>query len=389
VNNFNDNNTMKLARIKNYSTQTESLIAITSDDKPAISEEIQNKWQKIVDLSAKIIGVPSGLITKLHERELEVFLTSKTEENIFKQNVKLDLGLGWYCETTAGTRDKLLIPNALKSKEWIGNPSIPFNMISYCGIPILWPDGEVFGTFCMLDNKENHFSELYKDLLVSLREIIQSDLNSILLYNRAQHDIFAKEAQLREVHHRVKNHFNLLISTLRLQSIFSSPDNNINTILNDVQSRITTISDIHDQLNRSMNLEKLLLGEYLNRLGKHIIEALGDKKIKYLCAWSEVETVPRISVPCGLILNELITNSLKYAFKSVGDPEISLLIKQENENLITLLYRDNGIGLPADINIDESNSLGINLIKYSVQQLEGNYKIVNDNGFVFQVEFKI
>lgn len=380
---------MKLAEIKNSATGSNTLVTITSDDKPNISEEMQNKWQKIVDLCAKIIGVPSVMLTKLHEKELEIFLTNKSKENIFQQNAKLDLGLGWYCETTAGSREELVVPNALEMEKWKDNPSIPFNMISYLGIPILWPDGEIFGTFCMLDNKENQYSELYKDILISLGEIIQNDLSSILMFNKAQQDIFKKEAQLREVHHRVKNHFNLLISTLRLQSSFSSPDNNIEKVLSDIQSRITTISDIHDQLYRSMNLEKVFLGDYLDQLGKHIIESLSDNKIKYTCAWSKVETSPKVSVPCGLILNELITNSLKYAFKYVDAPEISLSINQNSENELTIVYRDNGIGMSENFNIEDSNSLGMNLIKYSVQQLEGNYEITNENGFVFRVKFKL
>jgi c-di-GMP phosphodiesterase len=378
---------MKLAKIKNTATGLETLVTITSNDKPVISDDMLNRWQKILDLSTKIIGVPSGLITKLYEHELEVFLTNKSDDNIFVQNSEFDLGLGWYCETTACSRNGNLVPNALKDERWKNNPSIPFGMISYCGIPILWPDGEVFGTFCMIDNKENQYSDIYLDLLLSLREIIQNDLNTAVLYDKAQQDLVAKEVQLREVHHRIKNHFNLLIASLRLQSFVGSHDS-IETLLADIQSRITVISDIHDQLNRSLNLEKVLLGEYLDQLGKHIIENFGDKRINFSCAWPKIETTPRISVPCGLILNELITNSLKYAFTNVETMEISVSIKQENEKHLTMIYRDNGIGLPENFDIDNGNSLGLLLIKQSVLQLEGTYEIKNDNGFVFRMEFK-
>lgn len=83
---------MRIAKVKTENSPTEVLIAITSADKPEISDELQKKWQKVLDLAAKIIGVPSGLITKLHEEKLEVYLTSKTDNNIFEQNLKLDLG---------------------------------------------------------------------------------------------------------------------------------------------------------------------------------------------------------------------------------------------------------------------------------------------------------
>ena len=379
---------MKLAKIRNNETQSESLVAITSDDKPAISQELQNKWQKIVDLCAKIIGVPSGLITKLHEHELEIFLTSKNKENIFEQNVKLELGLGWYCETTTGTRNELVVPNALTMDKWKDNPSVPFNMISYLGIPILWPDGEVFGTFCMLDNKENEYSVLYKDLLVSLREIIQNDLNAVLQFHKAQQDIFEKESQLKEVHHRVKNHFALLISTLNLQSLFNTGEQSIESVLADVQSRITAISMIHDKLYHSMNLEQVSLGEYLSELGKHLIDHLSERPITLSWTSDEISAGAKISVPCGLILNELITNSLKYAFAKISSPLITLNIKKENDGII-LTYKDNGPGLPDDFDENTSSSLGINLLKNSVLQLGGEHYFGNEKGFVFRMKFKI
>ncbi len=240
---------MRIAKVKTENSPTEVLIAITSADKPEISDELQKKWQKVLDLAAKIIGVPSGLITKLHEEKLEVYLTSKTDNNIFEQNLKLDLGLGWYCENVAGTRSELVISNANKDDKWKeNNPSIPFNMISYMGIPILWPDGEIFGTFCMLDSKEHKYSDIYKELLVSLREIIQNDLQSILKHAQMENDLVIKDSQLREVHHRVKNHFNLILSTIYLESIKDQDDNSLKNVLSDIQSRISAISIIHDKL---------------------------------------------------------------------------------------------------------------------------------------------
>lgn len=381
---------MKFARVKTESSPNNVLVAITSDDKPEITEEMQNKWQKILDLAAKIIGVPSGLITRLNEHDLEVFLTSRTEGNIFEPQLKLELGLGWYCENVTGTREQLVLPNALESDKWKeNNPSIPFNMISYMGMPILWPDGEVFGTFCMLDKKENQYSEIFKDLLFSLREIIQNDLQSVMRYKQAQDDIQNKEVQIREVHHRVKNHFNLLISTLSLQSMLGTNDKNVESIIADIQSRITVISAIHDNLYRSTNSEMFSLGKYLEELGKHILITLQKRIIAFNCSSDNIIVPANISVPCGLILNELITNSLKYAFENTYSPSISLTVEKYDEENILILYRDNGVGLPDNFEIDRVSSLGMLLIKQSVLQLGGSFNLRNENGFVFEMKFKI
>lgn len=381
---------MKFAEVKTVASTDKKIIPITSEDKPDISEELQQKWQKILDLAAKLIGVPSGLITRLHERDLEVFLSSKTDGNIFEPQLKLELGLGWYCENVAGTRNQLVLQNALTSDEWKeDNPSIPFNMVSYMGMPILWPDGEVFGTFCMLDNKENKYSGLFQDLLSSLREIIQNDLKSIILYRKAQNDLQNKEIQIKEVHHRVKNHFNLLISTLSLQSLIDSENKNIESIVADIQSRISAISLIHDNLYHSTNSEMFSLGNYLTELGKHILKTLQKRFINYSCQSDEIVVSSNISVPCGLILNELITNSLKYAFEKTYQPVINVFVHNRGEGIISILYKDNGTGISEGFSLESSSSLGMLLIKQSVLQLNGSYEIKNDNGFVFEMNFKI
>lgn len=376
---------MRVAKVKSLSTSSEVIVPITSEDKPDISKEILKKWQQIVDLAAKIIGVPSGLITRLSEQDLEVFLTNEDEQNIFNKDDKLELGAGWYCESVAAQRTELVLPNALKVDKWKDNPSIPFNIISYMGIPISWPDGEIFGTFCMLDSKENSYSEQYMDLLKSLREIIQEDLKSVLVYQQAQKELANKDYQIREVHHRVKNHFTLLLSTLNLQSFIGSHESP-EEILSEIQSRVFAISSIHDKLYQSSNLEEVELGDYLTELGKFVISNLAKAEIHYSCTSDELKGSAEISLPCGLLLNELLTNSLKYAFNGIDHPKIQLTIRTENGS-IHFLYRDNGHGLSSDFDIESTESLGMILIKQLVLQLGGSYEIYNDDGFVFEASF--
>ncbi|MFH1198132.1 MAG: histidine kinase dimerization/phosphoacceptor domain -containing protein [bacterium] len=380
---------MRLAKVKTVNSPQDILIAITSADKPEIPFEIQNKWQKIVDLAAKIIGVPSGLVTRLSEDKLEVLLTSKTEANIFEKHMKFDLGLGWYCENVAGTRSELALQNAADDKDWKeNNPSLPFGIVSYMGMPIMWPDGEVFGTFCMLDNKENKYSDLYKELLISLREIIQNDLNSLLLFQKAQNDLLQKETQLNEIHHRIKNQFNVLISTLRLQTLLDSKNNSIKDILADVESRVKAISMVHDKLYQTMNLENVMIGDYLNGLGNHIVNSFAQREIKYLCISDQINVSAKISLTCGLILNELLTNSIKYAFANTDHPEIKVNVHLKNHEEILLKYEDNGAGLPENFDIEKTDSLGMIIVKQSVMQLGGSCDISNQNGFCFSMSFK-
>jgi GAF domain-containing protein len=88
----------------------------------------------------------------------------------------LSLNTGLYCETVMKTRQPLLVPDALVEEEWKSNPDIKLGMISYLGFPIAWPDGHIFGTICVLDNKRNEYSEPYRKLLLQFREVLQADL---------------------------------------------------------------------------------------------------------------------------------------------------------------------------------------------------------------------
>ena len=145
-------------------------------DQIEIPTHMHESWQKMIDLLAEICSVPAALIMRVHAREIEVCVSSKTPGNVYEQHEKADLNTGLYCETVMATRKELFVPNALTDPDWDHNPDIELGMISYCGLPITWPNGEIYGTICILDIKENHFSELYRKLLERFRDSIQAGL---------------------------------------------------------------------------------------------------------------------------------------------------------------------------------------------------------------------
>ena len=147
-----------------------------------IAKDILSKWQNIVDIMAELIGIPAALIMRLVESDIEVFISSKSQGNPYNVGDReYFLGSGLYCETVINSKNKLLIRNALEDEKWKNNPDIKLNMISYLGFPILFPDGKPFGTICVLDNKENAYSETYENLINNFREIIQSQLGLIYM----------------------------------------------------------------------------------------------------------------------------------------------------------------------------------------------------------------
>ena len=140
-----------------------------------ITDEIIKSWQNLVNTAAEIMNVPSALIMRVDTPYIEVFRSSESKGNPYKAGDR-ELLTGLYCDRVLKKMRKLLVPNALKDSEWDKNPDIKLGMISYLGFPILWPDGEVFGTICVLDSKENNFGSSYENLILQFKNLVDTHL---------------------------------------------------------------------------------------------------------------------------------------------------------------------------------------------------------------------
>jgi PAS domain S-box-containing protein len=161
-----------------------------------VPSEIVRKWQEIVDLTAEIMHIPAALIMRVEPPNIKVFVSSETQGNPYEQDEVACLDTGLYCESVMKTRQPLLVPDALRDEQWQANPDIKLGMISYLGVPIVWPDGEVFGTICVLDKKPNEYSELYRKLLLQWRDVLQADLRSLATLHR---ELEARETKIRRL----------------------------------------------------------------------------------------------------------------------------------------------------------------------------------------------
>ena len=141
-----------------------------------VPSEIVNKWQGIVDLLAEIMQVPAALVMQVEPPNIKVCVSSKSAHNPYEEGALSSLNTGLYCETVMKARHALSVPDALADEHWKSNPDIELGMISYLGLPIAWPNGDIFGTICVLDHKRNDHSELHKKLLSQFRDVVQEDL---------------------------------------------------------------------------------------------------------------------------------------------------------------------------------------------------------------------
>lgn len=171
-----------------------------------IPNSVVDDWQMIVDILAEIIGIPAALIMRIVDDDIEVFIASNSDHNPYNSGNREHLkGSGLYCENVILSKRKLLVPNALKDEDWKNNPDVKLNMISYLGFPISFPDGTPFGTLCVLDNKENEYSELQENLMTKMQSLIHSQLaliymNSVLSSeNRRLTDYISEIQTLRDI----------------------------------------------------------------------------------------------------------------------------------------------------------------------------------------------
>src|SRR5438876_2177178 len=158
-----------------------------------VPSEIMRKWKEIVDLLAEIMHVPSASIMQVDPPQIKVFVSSTSKGNPCQPGAP---DTGPYCATVMRTGQPLLVPDALENDAWKVNPHVRLGIISYLGVPISWPDGRIFGTICVRDNKRNDYSEAYLKLLLHFRDVLQADLKS---FARLQGEIEQREAKIRRL----------------------------------------------------------------------------------------------------------------------------------------------------------------------------------------------
>ncbi|ACB51228.1 two-component sensor histidine kinase [Crocosphaera subtropica ATCC 51142] len=205
--------------------------------------------------------------------------------------------------------------------------------------------------------------------------------------NKLTTSLEEKEVLLREIHHRVKNNLQVICSLLNLQAR-SVEDTQIKELLRESQNRVRAMSLVHEKLYRSENIASINLADYLQDLAKNIANAYKNVTTKINLKTDinpMIFLTIDIAVPCGLIINELISNAYKYAFAPGTQGEITLQAMMNNEQSIILTVKDNGKGLPKDFDLDQVKTLGLQLVKTLTNQLRGQIILGNKQGTHFKI----
>ena len=198
-----------------------------------------------------------------------------------------------------------------------------------------------------------------------------------------------KEVLLKEIHHRVKNNLQVISSLLYLQSK-SIEDKAALQMFQESQNRVRSMAFIHERLYQSQDLARVDFAEYVRSLTNYLFRSYGVSTdvIQLKINMDDLPLGIDTAIPCGLIVNELVSNSLKYAFPDGRGGEIRIELRSDGDNRIALMVSDDGVGLPEDLDFRKTESLGLQLVNnLSVAQLEGAIDLDRRGGTTFRITF--
>jgi PAS domain S-box-containing protein len=209
-----------------------------------------------------------------------------------------------------------------------------------------------------------------------------------LAEQQLQASLKEKEVLLKEVHHRVKNNLQIIYSMLRLQQR-KLKDPQAAASLLDSQNRIDSIALLHEKLYRTGNLAQIDFTEYIPSLVSNLLSSYSTQS-DAVTLETQIEPITLDldrAIPCGLIINELVSNALKYAFPESGQGTLQIELRKQEKSNIILIIKDNGIGMPKNFNLAEADSLGLQLVDDFVAQLKGTITMDSDAGTTFRIVF--
>ena len=241
-------------------------------------------------------------------------------------------------------------------------------------------------------SKEQQLSRAFDIRVVKFGDGFAAAWRDVTSRKQAEDQIKAslveKETLLQEIHHRVKNNLQVISSLLRLQSR-QIRDQQALELFKESQNRVQAMALIHEKLYQSSNLAFIDFQEYITSLVGNLCRSYDIYRhaITFKVNVNQVSLAIDTAIPCGLIINELVTNSLKYAFPDNRDGEISISLESMHSGQFVLTISDNGVGLPENLDFRNTSSLGLQLVCRLCKQLEGRIELNQNQGTEFKITF--
>ncbi len=335
------------------------------NDEKALKES-EEKFRLLVETMNDGVGITDadGIVTYINDRVTEItgfsrneimgrkitdFVDSVTREKFAEQFAQRKEGRSGIYEVVFVCKDGQPIPLILSSK------------------PLFGEDGTFRGALAVATNI-GEFKQTQERLLASLKE---------------------KDVLLQEVHHRVKNNLQLMLSLLRMQSR-RIEEPRILEVLRDAENRVFSISLVHEKLYLSPTLSTIQMGPYVKALTSHVVQAYqgASSQIAVVVHVDEVTFSLDTAIPLGMILTELVSNVLRHAFPPGTKGQLRVALRAKNDDMYELSVADTGVGSDVQRDACARESLGLDLVRTFTAQLEGNVEIENGGGTTVRISFR-
>jgi PAS domain S-box-containing protein len=339
---------------------------ITEENLEKSLKEVSDYQYAIDESSIVSISDKDGIIKHVNDNTCKI--SKYTEKELIGQNHRI-FNSGYHSKEFFGD----LWDNVLKGKIWRGEIKNKAKDGTF-----FWVDTTIVP---FLDEKQNPYQ------YVSIKFDITARVESDEIIKSALRE---KEVLLRELYHRTKNNMQVISSILNLKAATLN-DQKMIEILEDMGNRIKTMALVHQKLYQSQNLSSVDLKEYITDISGLLISSYTAEsgKVKLTLDLESIHVAIDTAIPCGLIVNEIMTNSLKYAFPGNREGEIIIRLFRLEEGLIELEISDNGIGIPEEYDIEAGNTLGIQVFKnIAEEQLNGEIQFDTKNGVKFNIRFR-
>ncbi|MEG4504327.1 PAS domain S-box protein [Microcoleus sp. F6_B4] len=279
--------------------------------------------------------------------------------------------------TEIQVRAKLVVPIIQHSQLW------GLLIAHQCDRSRNWQESEI-----------NLFQQLVNQLAIAIQQSLLYQQLQAELSDRKQaeanlkNSLREKEILLKEIHHRVKNNLCVVASLLELQSN-TVADPQVSKMFEESQNRLYSMALIHEKLYRSTNLAQINFGEYLEDLVSNLFHSynISNNQIQLQVLAEPISLNLETATPCGLIANELVSNTLKHAFPDGTTGTVSVECYQTSDRKINLLVKDNGIGFPQNLDFRKTHSMGFQVVCTLTEQLEGSIEISREVGTSFHLKF--
>lgn len=344
------------------------LLAVSHKDPKKVEWAVQFRKNRPTDMSS-----PAGLAKALRTGKSE-FYPAIAEEMILKgalneEDLKLLRQIGF--------KSVMIVPLTARGKTF---GAISF-VSSESGRTFTQIDLTLAETLALRAALAIDNARLYDEAQAELRERQIAEL-------KIKKSLEEKEVLLKEIHHRVKNNLQIISSLLKLQSRNVS-DLNAPHLFKESQKRIKSMALIHEILYKSPDLRSVDFSEYVPILAKNLYESyVPDRdKIKMTVEVKDVFLDINLGIPCGLIINELVTNSLIHAFPGETHGELNIKIYNQSVDKACIEISDNGVGIPDNVDFRASESFGLQLVSSLVEQLNGSIELDRSKGTCFRIKF--